>query len=223
MPAEIDTPEARRLHEKGALFIEVLPADSYRTRHIAGAISIPLDDLTAERVASLDRRSPTVTYCFDYQCDLSARAAARLSHLGFSEVYDYAPSKEAWAAAALPLEGSSDREVHARDLARTDVPTCTPEEPVGALTDRMHGWPVCVVVDDRRVVLGALRPEALALAAQTPAGNALHAAPPTVRPSMPARELRRSMERDGQEHVLVSTYGGVLIGLVCAEDFLVRR
>ena len=40
------------------------------------------------RDIDMDRARPTVVYCFDTQCDLSGRAAARLEQLGFAEVYD---------------------------------------------------------------------------------------------------------------------------------------
>jgi rhodanese-related sulfurtransferase len=220
MPSAIDTHAARALHERGALFIEVLPAADYRERHIAGAINIPLPNLTDDAVADLDRSATVVTYCFDYQCDLSARAAARLVGLGFTDVHDYAPSKEGWMAAALAVEGSSDRQTYAIDIARRDVPTCPPAASVGGLREQFEKWPMCVVVDDRRVVLGAVRPEVVALQPATSVSAVLQPAPSTVRPSVPIRDLQRSMGEDGKEHVLVTTYEGVLIGLVRNEDFV---
>lgn len=220
MASAIDTHTARALHERGALFIEVLPAEDYRQRHIAGAINIPLANMTDDAVTDLDRSATVVTYCFDYQCDLSARAAARLAALGFTDAHDYAPSKEGWIAAALPVEGSSDRETYAIDIARRDVPTCPPTASVGELREHFEKWPLCVVVDDRRVVLGAVRPEVVGLQPATSVSAVLQPAPSTVRPSVPIRELQRSMREDGKEHVLVSTYEGVLIGLVRNEDFL---
>ena len=36
-------------------------------------------------------------------------------------------------------------------------------------------------------------------------------------------ELAASMDREGQDHVLVTTYGGVLIGVVLREDLHVDR
>ena len=223
MPSAIDTHAARRLHERGALFIEVLPAEAYHERHIVGAINIPLANLTDDAVADLDRSATVVTYCFDYQCDLSARAAARLVALGFTDVHDYAPSKEGWIAAALAVEGSSDRETYAIDIARRDVPTCPPSASVGEVREHFEKWPVCVVVDDRRVVLGAVRPEAAALQPTTKVSAVAQPAPSTVRPSVRIRDLQRSMREDGKEHVLVSTYEGVLIGLVRNEDFVAGR
>jgi rhodanese-related sulfurtransferase len=86
----IDTSEARRLLDAGALPVEVLPESDYRREHLPGAVSVPLDSLTAEAVADLDRDRAVVVYCYDAQCDLSARGAARFEQLGFAGMVDEA-------------------------------------------------------------------------------------------------------------------------------------
>jgi hypothetical protein len=42
--------------------------------------------------------------------------------------------------------------------------------------------------------------------------------PATVRPSISRRELAQSMDQQGQDHVLVTTSGGVLFGLARRRD-----
>ncbi len=42
----------------------------------------------------------------------------------------------------------------------------------------------------------------------------MQSAPPTVRPSIPLRELAETMDDDGQRHLLVTTSHGRLLGLV---------
>jgi rhodanese-related sulfurtransferase len=96
MAAKIGYAELRVLLDEGAQLIEVLPAAEYAEEHLPGAINIPLKELTTEAAAQLDRRHPTVTYCWDYLCDMSPRAARRLETLGFERVYDYAASKVDW-------------------------------------------------------------------------------------------------------------------------------
>jgi rhodanese-related sulfurtransferase len=64
---------AREIHRQevqaaaGAQLVEVLPAPEYRWRHIAGARSLPLTDLTRERADTLDDDRPVVVYCNDFQ------------------------------------------------------------------------------------------------------------------------------------------------------------
>src|SRR5437899_2075665 len=154
----IDVAQVEELLGRGALLVEVLPREEYEEEHLPGAISIPLKDLDAESVGSLDRDRPIVVYCADAQCDLSPRAAWRLETLGFVEVYDYAPGKADWAASGRPTEGelASDRRIGA--LAHTDVPTCSLTERVDHVAERTAaaGSDTCVVVNDERVVLGRL-------------------------------------------------------------------
>ena len=218
MPATIDTAAAAELHEHGAVFIEVLPAEEYRRAHVPGARNIPLTEMTAEAVASLDPGATTITYCHDFQCDLSSRAAARLEHLGFADARDYVASKMAWMAAGLPVEGSSDAEAHAASVADPAVPTCPPTATVGEIRAKVKGWPIAVVIDDERVVLGAIAADALDVVDTTPVEAVLEPGPSTVRPSISTRELADNLDDDGVGHVLVTTNAGVLIGLVRRDD-----
>jgi rhodanese-related sulfurtransferase len=67
MVQEIGTEEARRLHEAGAQFVEVLGTSEYDEEHLPGAIHIPLRKLDEQAPERLDAGRPIVVYCFDYQ------------------------------------------------------------------------------------------------------------------------------------------------------------
>ena len=67
MPKAIQREQLRQLVEQGGQLVEVLPREEYDWLHIAGARSLPLAELTPEAVAGLDRESPVVVYCHDYQ------------------------------------------------------------------------------------------------------------------------------------------------------------
>lgn len=60
--------EMRRLvdHEN-AQVVEVLPAKQYESAHLPGAVSMPLEKMTRERVEELRRDDPVIVYCFDLQ------------------------------------------------------------------------------------------------------------------------------------------------------------
>lgn len=65
---DIDRHRVRQLQADGAQLVEVLPREEYEGEHIAGALSLPLGDLTrptAERV--LVRGRPIVVYCHDVE------------------------------------------------------------------------------------------------------------------------------------------------------------
>ena len=65
MPIDIQREEVRRLVATGAQLVDVLPRAEYDAEHIAGAINIPLKELTAQSAAILDRERPVIVYCWD--------------------------------------------------------------------------------------------------------------------------------------------------------------
>ncbi len=67
MPTPIDTEGVRRLLERGAQVVEVLPASEFDEQHLPGAIHLPLTELDAESARRLDPGRPVVADCFDYQ------------------------------------------------------------------------------------------------------------------------------------------------------------
>jgi rhodanese-related sulfurtransferase len=68
MAISVTRDEVRGLLLEGAVqVVEVLPAGEYRWRHIAGAINLPLTELTEEAAGALDRGRPVVVYCNDLQ------------------------------------------------------------------------------------------------------------------------------------------------------------
>jgi rhodanese-related sulfurtransferase len=212
--ASIDTERVRALAEQGAVLIEVLPKTAYDLEHLPGAMSLPLEELTPDAVRGLDPDRPTIAYCYDYQCDLSARAAHRLETLGFSDVYDYTASKVAWMAMGLPAEGSRPSSQRAGALADGDVPTTSLGRTVGELDGKIGDAPRVVVLGDDRIVLGVVRSEALDLDAETPIETVLQPAPPSVRPSIPLDELAESMHKDGRSYVIVSHLDGTFVGVI---------
>jgi rhodanese-related sulfurtransferase/DNA-binding transcriptional ArsR family regulator len=97
--------DRRRLLERvrsGAVtVIEVRPAEEYRAAHIAGSVSMPLDELEA-RLATLPRDREIVAYCRGPYCVLAPEAVRRLRARGYRAVaLDDGVSE--WRAQGLPL------------------------------------------------------------------------------------------------------------------------
>jgi rhodanese-related sulfurtransferase len=218
--AVADTAQVQKLIAGGAQVVEVLPEEKFRSEHLPGAVNFPLTRLSRAAAAELDPQVPTVVYCFDNQCDLSARAAALLEAYGFTDVYDYKASKAAWFAMGLPSEGSVAPGARAGGLARPAV-TCAPQTPLSDLPAAGPGG-VVIVTNEDDVVLGALRSEPSRSDSIT-ASDVMQPGPPTVRPSITADELARSMDRAGQSHVIVTTLEGRLLGIIERHDLDVDR
>ena len=217
MPATVDTARARQLVEHGAQLVDVLPAETFRQEHLPGAVNIPLAQI-ATAVDRLDRAKPVIVYCYDYQCDLSPRGAVHLERLGFREVYDYVASKAAWLAEGLPGEGLLTDGERAGGHVHADVPRVSPDATMADVATAIGAWELVVVTDDDDVVLGTIRAETAGLPDTTRVTAVMQTGPATVRPSIPVRDLAKSMDENGEAHMLVTTLGGSLVGLVRRAD-----
>lgn len=92
----------RRLAEGDAILVDVRPALEYRQGHIAGARSIPVDELEG-RLRELDPDREIVAYCRGPYCVFADEAVALLHARGFS-ARRYVDGYPEWAAAGLPTE-----------------------------------------------------------------------------------------------------------------------
>lgn len=146
---------------------------------------------------------------------MSARAAWRLETLGFTQVYRYTAGKADWMAAGLPIHGTKTGVPTVGDLARRDVPTCRLDERLDAVRGRVRdgGWEVCVVVNERNVVLGRIKRAALEGAAEASVEAVMDAGPVTYRPNEVAADAAQRLAARHVASVLVTTSDGELIGL----------
>lgn len=71
-----------RLRSSEAVLIDVRPREEYVAGHLAGAVSMPLDELAA-RLKELKKGQEVVAYCRGPYCMLSADAVRLLSRRGF--------------------------------------------------------------------------------------------------------------------------------------------
>jgi CBS domain-containing protein len=147
---------------------------------------------------------------------MSNRAAWRLESLGFTRVYHYKPGKDGWLAMGLPSEGPEADTSRAGDEADRDTPTCAVNDRLGDVRDRLRaaGETSCIVVNDRRVVLGRVRGEALDGDAEQTVEAVMEAGPTTVRPSEPLDALIERMQKRKAKSIVVSTADGVLVGVL---------
>src|SRR5258707_1915235 len=151
---------------------------------------------------------------------MSPRAAWRLESLGFAEVYDYSAGKADWLAWGLPREGRTAQVPTVGEVARRDVPTCGLADRVGDVKARAQaaGLDACVVVNERRVVLGLLRGRELGADPGATAEQVMQAGPTTYRPDVPARQAGARMRERQVDALLVTTPDGVVVGLLRRED-----
>ena len=73
-------------------------------------------------------------------------------------------------------------------------------------------------VSEHGVLLGAVRAETRDLPSDMRVATVMQAAPSTVRPSIPVRELAASMDEDGRRYTFVTTFAGRLLGVIFRPD-----
>jgi rhodanese-related sulfurtransferase len=90
-----------RIRRGQVILLDVRPVEEYRAAHIAGAISVPLIELST-RLSKLRRRQPIVAYCRGPYCVLAVEAVKLLQAKGFraTRLEDGVPE---WRAHGLPV------------------------------------------------------------------------------------------------------------------------
>jgi hypothetical protein len=121
-----------------------------------------------------------------------------------------------WFASGLPREGQTAGVLYAGELIDADPPTCALSDrlaTVRAILDRLD-YGFCLVVNDRRVVLGRVRRSGLRDADDAAsAESVMESAPRTVRANVPAKELLERLVKQELDTAIVTTPGGCLIGV----------
>ncbi len=65
MPTEVDRHQVQQLLAKGAQLVDVMAASEWDESHIAGAVHVPLKELSELAAERLDASRPVITYCYD--------------------------------------------------------------------------------------------------------------------------------------------------------------
>ena len=136
--------------------------------------------------------------------------------LGFEQVYDYVPGKVDWLARNLPTQGEKADTPRVGALARDDVVTCRPGDPVGPLFDG-EGSPYgfALVTTGDGTLLGRLRGSVIDEAdPEATAEDTMSPGPSTVRADTAVGDLRERLDAKELKTAIVSDPEGRLIGVV---------
>src|SRR5581483_2926378 len=216
MPIEIRRKDVKTLVAQGrAQLVEVLPAAEYKREHLPQAVNIPLQTITAETTRPLRKDVAVIVYCSDYQCDLSARAAWRLESMGFQEVYRYTPGKADWLAAGWETEGTEAKKPRIRAMIHKDVPTCSLRERLEDVKSRRRqNQDLCIVVNDRNIVLGVIEGEAWDANSQSRVSDIMLPGPRTIRPDLEPKDAQKVLRNYDGPSAIVTTSDGELLGII---------
>ena len=216
MPIEIRRKDVKTLVAQGrAQLVEVLPAAEYKREHLPQAGNIPLETMTAETTRSLRKDVAVIVYCADFECDLSARAAWRLESMGFQEVYRYTPGKADWLAAGWDTEGTDAKKVRIRQMIHKDVATCSLRERLEDVKSRRRpNEDLCVVVNDRNIVLGVIQGDTWDANPQARVVDVMQPGPRTLRPDLEPKDAQKVLKNYDAPSAIITTSDGELLGII---------
>jgi adenylate cyclase len=106
--AQVDVNEAKKLHDRGVVFIDVRAPGDFAKGHIPGARNLSLPtylsrESLAERVTA---DQEVVFHCLGKYCPYSAYATAKALVWGYTHVYRFSGGFPAWQNAGLATEES---------------------------------------------------------------------------------------------------------------------
>ncbi|PYR54223.1 MAG: ArsR family transcriptional regulator [Acidobacteria bacterium] len=103
--ADLEHELLKRARSENVVILDTRPATEYAAGHIAGAISVPVDDLQ-QRLRQLPKRKEYVAYCRGPYCVYADRAVEILRSTGrrARRLLEGFPE---WRAAGFPVETSS--------------------------------------------------------------------------------------------------------------------
>ncbi|HMF13034.1 MAG TPA: rhodanese-like domain-containing protein [Gemmataceae bacterium] len=96
-------------HDPSTLFVDVRSSIDFEFGHIAGAISLPEEEIEQrlpELKSSLEQANTIVVYCKNRDCGKSLWAAIRLRQAGLRQTGIYPQGWNDWYLDGLPTEGT---------------------------------------------------------------------------------------------------------------------
>ncbi len=113
----VNTDEATRLFNDGALMLDVRSANEYKEGFIGDAKNVPVADLkTRMNLLPKDKAQPIVVYCATGA--RSASAASVLAKEGYTQVVNLTGGIHAWKAAGLPVMKPKSKKAKKKALAK---------------------------------------------------------------------------------------------------------
>ncbi len=101
----IDAVQAKEMHDRGVLFVDVRSKFSFERGHIPGALSIDVrsEDFVAEFTKAVEKDQDIVLYCRGINCTRSGEAILIVHPLGYDNLYHLKVGFPGWKEAGYPV------------------------------------------------------------------------------------------------------------------------
>ena len=109
VPMPIGVAQVKELHDSGqAVLVDARSAGSYVKEHIAGALSLPLEETTRQQAPQLKgvaKDAVIIVYCNGFSCHDSMQLGKLLIKAGYGLVYVFEGGLPEWRDAGYPTSG----------------------------------------------------------------------------------------------------------------------
>jgi len=115
---EVSLAGAKKLHAKGATFIDARPERKFKKSTIPGSVVVPdtkFDKFKGNLPA--DKAAVAVPFCGGYKCEKSHIVAEKMLEMGYKNVLVYAGGAPEWKAAGNPMAPGGDAPVVKKEAA----------------------------------------------------------------------------------------------------------
>jgi len=126
--------------------------------------------------------------------------------------------KSEWRELGHPMEGAGPFRYVAGQVLKPVTATCGPDAIAGDVRDILRSSPVCVVVNEHRVVQGRVRPKDLPAEDDARVADFMQLGPATVQRREELSGLVERMKDKGVRTILVTTPKGELLGMLDRDD-----
>jgi len=133
-------------------------------------------------------------------------------------VFDLVGGKSEWRELGLPMQGTGPFRFVAGQVLTPAPATCAPDASSGDVREMLRSAPFCVVVSERGIVLGRLRPKDLPAVDDARVADFMQLGPATVQRREELGGLVERMRSKGVTTILVTTPKGELLGYVDRAD-----
>ena len=133
-------------------------------------------------------------------------------------MFDLVGGKSEWRELGLPMQGTGPFRLVAGQVLSPAPATCGPDASSRDIREVLRSAPFCVVVNERGVVLGRVRPKDLPEEDDVRVGQFMQLGPATVQRREELTGLVERMRDKGVTTILVTTPKGELLGYVDRAD-----
>ena len=102
----IDAAQAKTMHDRGVLFVDVRSKSSFERGHIPGAVGIDVrsDTFVEDFTQAAETDQDVVIYCRGENCTRSGEAILLVHPLGYKHLYHLKTGFPGWKDAGYPVD-----------------------------------------------------------------------------------------------------------------------